>query len=245
MTSLEDALKNFDKGTVIINATAYTAVDKAEEEFEQALKVNRDGIVNLRNICREKGFKLIHVSTDYVFNGEKNTPYTEDDDCTPLGKYGESKRAGELALIESDFNDFVIIRTSWLYSEFNKNFLKTMVALSDREELSVVYDQVGSPTYAEDLATWIKKFSDDTLKINGEVYHFSNEGVCSWYDFATAIMANLEAKCVVKPILSAEYPTPTKRPAYSVFNKKKIKDHFSASIPHWDGALKRCMENFK
>jgi dTDP-4-dehydrorhamnose reductase len=225
---------------VIINCAAYTAVDKAETDFETAKKINAKGVVNLViAVCRAK-IKLIHISTDYVFNGKSNIPLKENDIAYPTGVYGQTKFEGETAVRESRC-DALIIRTSWLYSEFGENFVKTMLRLGkEREELSVVYDQVGTPTYATDLAVAIldllqKGFSGYTL------YHYSNEGVISWYDFAKAIFDLSGIQIKLNAIESSEYPTPAKRPAYSVLSKKKIKEA-GILVPYWRDSLVECLK---
>ena len=233
--------KNID---IIINCAAYTAVDKAEVEKDIAEKVNYKGVQNLVDALKTVNGKLVHISTDYVFNGENFVPYKESDTVSPIGVYGETKRKGELAVLNSDI-DGVVIRTSWLYSSYGNNFVKTMLKLGDeREELGVIFDQIGTPTYAKDLAqiciTIILK-SNNTLSSNGRLYHYSNEGVASWYDFAKEIMILGDNDCKVKPIETKDYPTPAKRPHYSILNKSKIKIDFDIEIPFWKDSLKECI----
>ena len=229
----------------VINCAAYTAVDKAEQEAEIAEKVNSEGVLNLVNAVAKIKGKLIHISTDYVFDGNSFLPYQESDEVNPIGMYGNTKRRGELAVINSDI-DAIVIRTSWLYSAYGNNFVKTMLRLgNERAELGVIFDQVGTPTNASDLA----KVCLDILSIKtsekisdkGNIYHFSNEGVASWYDFAVAIMDIGEVDCKVKPIETKEYPTPAKRPCFSVLNKSKIKKDFEIVIPFWRDSLRKCI----
>lgn len=223
-----------------INCAAYTAVDKAESQKSQAYLVNVEGVENLAKITKEKNTKLIHISTDFVFDGDSCKAYTENSKANPLGVYGITKRQGELALMESN-NCFFIIRTSWLYSEYKNNFLKTMLRLEkDRDEISVVSDQIGSPTYAKDLASIILTIISQNSEAYG-IYHFSNEGVASWYDFAKAIFNITKSKIYVNPIASFEYPTPAKRPSFSVLNTNKIKKEFSLTIPYWRDSLKEAI----
>jgi dTDP-4-dehydrorhamnose reductase len=229
----------------VINCAAYTAVDKAEQEAELAEKVNSEGVLNLVNAVAKVNGKLIHISTDYVFDGNSFVPYKELDDVNPIGVYGNTKRNGELAVINSDI-DGIVIRTSWLYSAYGTNFVKIILKLgNERGELGVIFDQVGTPTNASDLAKTcldILAFNSGS-KINskGEIYHFSNEGVASWYDFAIAIIASGKLDCHVKPIETKDYPTPAKRPHFSVLNKSKIKKDFEIEIPFWRDSLTACI----
>jgi dTDP-4-dehydrorhamnose reductase len=239
--SMESILSTIPKNSIIINAAAYTAVDKAEDEREQALKVNASGVRDLALLCLEYGHKIIHISTDYVFDGRLNRPYNENDEVATIGVYGETKLIGEMALAEC-LEDFVIVRTSWLYSEHGNNFLKTMLRLKDKETLSVVFDQVGTPTYAGDLAQIISVIVSQFEAVKGQVFHYSNEGAISWYDFACEIMQQTGASCKIVPIESFEYPTKTKRPHYSVFNKAKIKKALNITIPHWKESLSVCLK---
>jgi dTDP-4-dehydrorhamnose reductase len=233
----------------IINCAAYTAVDKAEEDAEIAEKVNSKGVINIVNALQTVNGKLIHISTDYVFDGDHFLPYKETDPVSPIGVYGETKRAGELAVINSDI-DSIVIRTSWLYSSYGNNFVKTMLRLgSEKENLGVIFDQIGTPTYARDLAkTCLEILTGvNALKIskNENLYHYSNEGVASWYDFAISIMELGGVNCKVKPIQTKDYPTLAKRPQYSVLNKSKIKTDFKIEIPYWRDSLKDCIEKIK
>lgn len=245
----EEAVNNFFAQQEIhgcINCAAYTAVDKAESEEELAFKLNFEAVLHLANACAQYNTQLVHISTDYVFDGKQNVPYTETDDASPSGIYGSSKLRGEAAAVDVN-PDTIVLRTSWLYSEFGVNFVKRMRELmQEKEHLNVVFDQAGTPTYAVDLA---KAILDVLTKVwnapgtYGGVYHFSNEGVTSWYDFAVAIRELTGAPCTVAPITSDQYPTPAKRPAYSVMNKKKIKDTFGLQILHWRESLKECLKN--
>ncbi len=233
----------------VINCAAYTAVDKAEQEELVAQKVNSDGVLNLVNALEKVDGKLIHISTDYVFDGNNSLPYKESNPVSPIGVYGKTKRAGELSVINSNI-DAIVIRTSWLYSVYGNNFVKTMLRLgNEKESLKVVFDQMGTPTYAKDLAkTCLKILSDESLdKINkkGNIYHYSNEGVTSWYDFATNIMEISNIDCKVIPIKTKDYPTLTKRPLYSVLDKSKIKSDFKVTIPHWRDSLANCIKKIK
>jgi len=231
----------------IINCAAYTAVDKAEQNAGIAGLVNAKAVGHLVAVSQRCQIKLIHISTDYVFDGNSNRPYTERMPVCPLGAYGKTKRAGEMEILYSPSNS-IIIRTSWLYSSFGNNFVKTMLRLGEeRESLSVVYDQVGTPTYARDLAQVCLNIISQPGRIDlkGKLYHYSNEGVASWYDFAQAIMDMAGIDCKLNPIESKDYPTPTRRPAYSVLNKAKIKADFGIDIPHWRTSLKACMSIIK
>ena len=233
----------------VINCAAYTAVDKAEEETIIAKKVNYEGVLNIVNALQAVNGKLIHISTDYIFDGNHCLPYKESDPVSPIGVYGETKRAGELAVINSDL-DSIVIRTSWLYSAYGNNFVKTMLRLgNEKENLGVIFDQVGTPTYARDLAkTCLDILSGDSsvnISKNGNLYHFSNEGVTSWYDFAISIMELGGVNCKVKPIQTKDYPTLAKRPQYSVLNKSKIKTDFKIEIPYWKDSLKECIYKIK
>lgn len=229
---------------IVVNCAAYTNVDKAEDDKENAYLINHIGPKNIAEVCRDKNGFLIHISTDYVFDGTKNTPYTETDETKPLGVYGETKLRGENAIINSGC-EFVIIRTSWLYSSFGHNFLKTMQKLTaEKESLNVVFDQVGTPTYAHDLAnviyTIIQKNESD---IKNQIYHYSNEGVCSWYDFAVAINEVSGHNCNVMPCHSNEFPSKVTRPSFSVLDKTKIKSALEIEIPYWKVSVHNCMKD--
>ena len=231
---------------IVINCAAYTAVDKAEEDAEIAEKVNSNGVLNLVNALETIDGKLIHISTDYVFDGNHFLPYKESDPVSPIGVYGETKRSGELAALNSAI-DAIVIRTSWLYSSYGNNFVKTMLRLGNKKEnLGVIFDQVGTPTYARDLAKTCLEIltgvNSAKISKNGNIYHYSNEGVASWYDFAISIMELGGMDCKVKPIQTKDYPTLAKRPQYSVLNKSKIKTDFKIEIPYWRDSLKDCIE---
>ena len=230
-----------EKYQAVINCAAYTAVDKAEDDKDLAYKINVDGPENLASTA----VPLIHISTDYVFDGQKYTPYTESDTPNPQSVYGRTKLAGEKAVL-STANTAIVIRTAWLYSEFGNNFVKTMRRLgAERESLNVVFDQVGTPTYAKDLAQAIVNILPRIKSNTREIYHFSNEGVCSWYDFAVEIMGQSALSCQINPIESFQYPTKATRPFYSVLNKGKIKSDFGLSIRHWSRALRECIKNME
>lgn len=238
--SAVDAYLNIHSVDAIINCAAYTAVDKAEEDVDLCYKINQHAVEVLGKATAARGISLIHISTDYVFDGTSFKPYTEDMPLAPASVYGKSKLAGELSLMQVN-PDALIIRTSWLYSSVGNNFVKTMLKLGhEREELKVVFDQVGTPTYAADLANAILQILQHEKPCAG-IYHFSNEGVCSWYDFAIAIHSLAGISCRVMPVQSHEYPSKTPRPHYSVLNKAKIKSVFQLEIPHWEDGLKRCI----
>ncbi len=228
----------------IINCAAYTAVDRAETEVEIADKVNHFAVKYLAESAKELKIKLVHVSTDYVFNGEAFQPYTEDSPCDPQSVYGLTKRAGEEALISLKLPNSIIVRTSWVYSTFGNNFLKTIIRLGkEKSGINVVVDQIGTPTYARDLAACILEILPKISTEETQIYHFSDEGVCSWYDFAMAIIELRGFSCQINPIPSSQYPTPTKRPFYSIMSKSKIKTEFGVQIPYWRDSLYRCIEN--
>ena len=244
-----DAIKKyFDENSfdIIINCAAYTAVDQAESDERLANKINNQAVEALANAANENKTSLIHISTDYVFDGKNHRPYSEDDTLSPQGIYGQTKLDGEKALLRLNPGKSIIIRTSWVYSSFGNNFVKTMLRLGkDRDELGVIFDQVGTPTYAKDLAKTILNILPKLSNENVEVFHYSNEGVCSWYDFAKAIFELSEVKCRVNPIETREYPTPARRPHYSLLNKSKIKNSFDIEIPYWKESLKLCLETLK
>ena len=227
----------------IVNCAAYTAVDKAETERELAEKINCQGTKVLGETAKELNIPLVHISTDYVFCGEGCHPLKETDPTAPTGVYGSTKLDGEKAL-ESVGCDVAIIRTAWLYSEFGGNFVKTMLRVAtERDTLNVVYDQVGSPTYATDLARALMKVLDNGIK-GLNIYHFSNEGAVSWYDFAKAIFEESNINIIVNPIESDKYPSPVKRPSYSVLSKDKIKS-IGVDVPYWRDSLKICLKALK
>ena len=227
----------------IINCAAYTAVDKAEDDEENANKINHLAVKNLAEISKEKNIKLIHISTDYVFDGTNHKPYMENDETNPNGVYGSTKLAGEVAMQEVNLKNSIVIRTSWVYSSFGANFVKTMLRLGkEKESLGVIFDQVGTPTYARDLAKTILDILPNIKNEAVEIYNYSNEGVLSWYDFAKEIMNLANLKCNVNPIETKEYPTPAKRPHYSLLNKSKIKKEFNITIPYWKDSLEECLK---
>jgi len=225
----------------ILNCAAYTAVDKAEDDRENCMRINRDAIRYIGEVATAEGLKVIHISTDYVFDGTQTRPYREDDPTNPVSVYGQSKLEGEIAL-QHACPDAVIIRTSWLYSEYGANFVKTMLRLGkERKEINVVCDQTGTPTYAEDLAVAMMTIVEHQPFIPG-ICHFSNEGVCSWYEFAAKIMELAGLDCMVHPIQTREYPTRAIRPAYSLLDKGKIKTTFHIQIPPWEESLDKCLK---
>lgn len=231
----------------VINCAAYTAVDKAEDNFEIANRINSIGVSNIVESLEKVNGKLIHISTDYVFDGTSSEPYKESDKVSPIGVYGETKRSGELFVINSKI-DSIVIRTSWLYSFFGNNFVKTMLRLGfEQSSLNVVCDQIGTPTYAKNLAkTCLDILSiQDQISKKGKVYHYSNEGVASWYDFAVLIMKLAGLNCKVNSVLTKDYSTVAKRPKYSVLNKTKIKQDFKINIPNWEDSLKECINKLK
>lgn len=240
-----ELVRNFFKGyspQFLINCAAYTAVDKAESEKDLAFQVNGEAVGVLAAVCKEYGTKFIHISTDYVFDGNGTAPYTPESATNPQSVYGASKLQGEQEAMRYN-PDSMIIRTSWVYSEFGKNFVKTMLKLmSEREELNVVSDQVGSPTYAADLAAVIMQVIASGKWIPG-MYHFSNAGVISWYDFALAIKELTGKSCRVNPIPSSQYPTPAKRPAYSVMDTSRIFSNFGLTPKNWKDSLQVCLKN--
>ena len=248
-------LHNID---VIVNCAAYTAVDKAEDEAELCMRINHDAVRNLGEVATSVDAKVIHISTDYVFDGSSTRPYREDDATGPASVYGVSKLAGEQSLL-SVCHDYIIVRTAWLYSETGNNFVKTMLRLGaerdasrsidDREKtqfntLGVVADQKGTPTYAGDLAEAIMTILSSEQFVPG-IYHYTNEGVCTWYDFAVRIFEVMGINCAVRPLTTAEYPTRAKRPMYSVLDKSKIKATYGINIPGWESSLERCLKKVK
>jgi dTDP-4-dehydrorhamnose reductase len=237
------AFYNANLPDIIVNCAAYTNVDKAESEIEKAYLLNRDVPSLLSDLASKNNAILIHISTDYVFDGKSKIPYTEEDQTSPQSVYGKSKLEGEKAVLKSPKN--IVIRTSWLYSAHGTNFVKTMLRLGkEKKELGVVSDQIGSPTYAGDLADAILHILDK-LSVSGKnfsgIYHYSNEGECSWYDFAKKIMEIAGLNCLVIPITTEQYPLPAQRPAYSVFSKSKIKESFGLPIPYWKDSLAVCI----
>ena len=240
---------NSVKPAYCINCAAYTAVDKAETEKELALQVNGEAVGVLAAVCKEQDTKFVHISTDYVFNGEAAYPYTENFPTDPVSVYGATKLEGEKQAV--GFNPgCIIIRTSWVYSSYGKNFVKTMIRLmNEKDEIKVVNDQIGSPTYAADLAEVIMKIIGNGQSAIGKwqpgVYNFSNEGIISWFEFAQAIKEIIKCPCEVKPIPTSGYPTPAKRPAYSVLDKTKIQEIFGIQLKDWKESLAACIEKIQ
>ena len=231
----------------IVNCAAYTNVERAEEDEAAADLLNRQAVENLARAAAEAGALLVHVSTDYVFDGRASEPYTEESPTAPLGAYGRTKRAGEEAVVKAGCR-YLILRTAWLYSEYGNNFLKTMLRLTaERESLNVVFDQVGTPTYAGDLALAIFSILEGGLDRGNEgIYHFSDEGVCSWYDFAVEIArAAGHDRCRISPCRTADYPTKAVRPAFSVLDKGKLKRTFGIEIPHWRESMFYCLKRLQ
>jgi dTDP-4-dehydrorhamnose reductase len=231
---------------IIINCAAYTAVDNAEKEPELANQINHLSVRQLANMAKQQNFKLIHISTDYVFNGKQHRPYLETDEEAPNGVYGQTKLSGEQAIQTTLKNNSIIIRTSWLYSEYGTNFVKTMLKLGqERDSLNIIFDQVGTPTYAKDLAKDIMGIvqSQEFQKVDfsTSILHYSNEGVCSWYDFAKTIFELANIQCNVNAIETKNYPRPAIRPHFSVLNKAKIKQTYHLAIPYWKESLKQCL----
>lgn len=230
---------------VIVNCAAYTNVDKAEDDRETADLINNKAVENLAIAARENDATLIHISTDYVFKGDRCTPCREDWETDPLGIYGITKLAGEKS-IERTGCRHIIIRTAWLYSPFGKNFVKTMQKLTaEKDSLKVVFDQVGTPTYAGNLADAIARIIETGQLGKQGIYHFSNEGVCSWYDFAREICELSGNTCNIQPCHSDEFPSKVKRPHFSVLDKTKIKDTFGIEVPYWKDSLKKCIRELK
>ena len=239
----ENAINVFFKNKLIhfcINCAAYTGVDKAETEQETAMAVNAAAIGILARACKNYKIKLILISTDYVFDGKGKIPYTEKDDTNPVNYYGQTKLTGEQnALVEN--NETIIIRTAWVYSSFGNNFVKTMIRLmKERASLGVVSDQFGCPTYAADLAEAIMKIIG-TNNFTAGIYHYTNKGKISWYDFAKEISHRINSICVVNAISTSQFPTPAARPSYSVLDTTKIEDTFQITIPEWKESLKKCL----
>jgi len=247
-SSISDYFNN--KFDIIINCAAYTQVDKAEQEAELANQINHLAVKQLASIASNQRAKLIHISTDYVFDGESNKPYLETDTPNPINAYSRTKLAGESALKEIMPTNALIIRTSWLYSEYGNNFVSTMLSLGrERDEISVVNDQMGSPTYAADLAEAIleiikhKKFRD--LAQTTQIYHYSNEGRISWHEYAKEIFKIKKIECEVNPVTSQQYPMPAKRPRNSLMNKDKIVKVFNIKISNWKSSLNTCITILK
>ncbi len=244
----EPAVKRFVEAndiSHIVNCAAYTAVDRAEEDKALCYKINVEAVRNIANAAFETGAKVVHISTDYVFDGRAYRPYNEADKVNPVSQYGTTKRQGETALIALA-PDSIIIRTAWLYSPHGKNFVKTMLRLgAEQNEIRVVADQIGSPTYAGDLAEAVGKVLQSHQWVPG-IYHFTNSGVASWYDFTQAILHLAGIKsCAVKPIPTEDYPTAATRPFYSVLNTSKIRATYNVETPYWVDSLAKCIERIK
>lgn len=240
----KEALHHFfqyNKIDYCINCAAYTAVDKAESEQQIALAINATAVGELAKLCEAQGAPFFHFSTDYVFNGEAVSPYQPGDETDPVNFYGETKLKGEQAAIQNN-KESIVIRTSWVYSSFGKNFVKTMLRLmAEKESIGVVSDQVGCPTYAADLAKAVMEIIVSGNTRPG-IYHYCNEGIISWYDLATAIKEVSGSNCIVNPITTKDYPTPAKRPSYSALDTQTIRSVFGINIPHWKESLERCMK---
>ncbi|WP_313366863.1 dTDP-4-dehydrorhamnose reductase [Sphingobacterium mizutaii] len=240
VNNIKDYL-NENNPHIIINCAAYTAVDKAETEQELASLINFKAVKVISDWVKENDRKLIHISTDYVFQGDEREPIKESESTNPINFYGFSKEKGEQAIIESNSNS-IIIRTSWVYSTYGHNFVKTMIRLmSERDSISVINDQIGSPTYAKDLAIAIMKIIKGDTFSKG-IYHYSNEGEISWYEFAKAIQEISGLECEINPIPTQYYPTPAKRPKYSLLDKSKIKATYDVEVPEWKNSLKSMMD---
>ena len=245
ITKENEISKFFDSNKInaIINCAAYTAVDLAEDETEMANQINHISVKLLAKEAKKHKIKFIHVSTDYVFDGTSHVPYIETGSTNPQSVYGSTKLEGEQILKEISPDNSIIIRTSWVYSSFGNNFVKTMLRLGqEKESLNVIFDQIGTPTYAKDLANCILNIIPKVKNSEVETFHYSNEGVCSWYDFAKTIFELKKIDCKVFPIPSSAYPTKAKRPHYSVLNKEKIKKQFNIEIPYWKDSLSDCLQ---
>jgi dTDP-4-dehydrorhamnose reductase len=241
----KDNIKDFcqtNNINAIINCAGYTAVDKAESDEINADLINRKAVKKLSLVCQELNIKLIHISTDYVFDGKNFKPYCEEYKTNPQSVYGKSKLDGENEMIKINPKNSIIIRTSWVYSFYGNNFVKTMIRLGkEKESLGVIFDQIGTPTYAKDLAKLILDILPKIDNQKVEIYNYSNEGVLSWYDFAKEIMKMVKLDCKINPIETFQYPTPAKRPHFSLLNKSKIKDKFNVEIPYWKDGLDDCL----
>lgn len=244
--SIETCIAN-NTVDVIINCAAYTMVDQAESDLDTANQINHLAVKQLAQIAHSRQIKLIHISTDYVFDGLSNAPYTEEQKTRPVSAYGLTKLQGEQAIQETMAYNAMIIRTSWMYSEHGKNFVRAMLNLSqERDSIGVINDQIGTPTYAKDLATALldilqhPHFKQD--KFDTQIYHYANQGHCSWFEFAEYIFQYIGAKLEINPIKTEQYPLPAKRPSFSVLNTKKIVDTFGLQIPTWQSSLERCLE---
>ena len=252
LTNLNSIKNYFNNSNVdiVINCAAYTAVDKAEDDEILANLVNHIAVKELANIAKKKNISLVHISTDYVFDGLKGKPYNEDDRAFPLNSYGKSKLSGENALLSVKNLNAIIVRTGWVYSEFGRNFVKTVLShANNNKSINMISDQFGTPTYANDLANAILTIaiSEKFLSKNklSKIYNFSNLGGCTWFDFAREIINLYDTQCIVNPIQTKEFPLPAKRPSYSILNKKLVIKDFDLTIKHWKESLKACMKNLK
>ena len=250
LSSLSNIQNYFEvhKFDLIINCAAYTAVDKAEHYQQEAGMVNHIAVKQIAEIAKSNNIKLIHVSTDFVFDGLKHEPYCESDTSSPLNIYGKTKLEGENAILSIMKFNAIIIRTSWVYSEYGNNFVATILKLTQKNDnLNIVSDQIGTPTYAGDLGkailNIIKNFKFNEVERASEIYHYSNEGSCSWYDFAKEVVNISAAKCTVTPINTEDYPTAAKRPKHTIMSKEKISKEFDLKIIFWKDSLKHCMKN--
>lgn len=234
------------KINTIINCAAYTAVDQAESDFLNADKVNNIAVHNIAKCCLEQDLKLIHLSTDYVFDGNTYKPYKENDAPNPISVYGKTKLSGEIAINKISPRNCCIVRTSWVYSTYGNNFLKKIIQLGkEKRKLSVVFDQIGSPTYAADLASTVLKIEKLLKNDSPETYNYTNEGVASWYDFAYQIIKSSKIDCLISPVEGDFFPTTAPRPSYSVLNKNKIREKYMIETPHWQESLHCCLNLLK
>jgi dTDP-4-dehydrorhamnose reductase len=243
----ESFIRNADPGW-IINCAAYNLVEKAEKEQEKAMLINSIAVKNISDAISGKACRLIHISSDYVFDGNSNVPYNEESVPNPLNAYGKSKLEGEKAALLRYGS--MVVRTSWLYSSFGENFVRTILSKGkENSSLKVVFDQSGTPTYAADLANAIMTVISGVIRnkfaLHAGIYHYSNEGICSWYDLAVEAVKEAGLDCNIIPILSKDYPTATARPSYSVLDKTKIKETYNLEIPHWRSSLKKCIKLLK
>lgn len=242
-TKTNDFIEN-NKISVIINCAAYTAVDKAELEFNKANEINHLAVKNLAEVSKKKSIKLVHISTDYVFDGNASIPYLETDLANPKTVYGKTKYAGEQAVLSINPYNSIIIRTSWVYSKFGNNFVKTMLRLgAEKEELNVIYDQIGTPTSAKDLAKIILDILPNIKNPEVEIFHYSNTGVCSWFDFAKAIFDISKISIKINPVETSFFKISTPRPSYTILNKSKIINSYKLKIPYWKDSLVRFLED--
>lgn len=240
-----DAFMKEGKFDALVNCAAYTAVDKAESEKSRAYLINAVAVKNLAVTAKKYKVFPVHISTDFVFDGRKSEPYLENDKTAPLSVYGVTKLDGEKFFLKN-VSEGAIIRTGWLYSSYGNNFAKTVLRLArEKGKIGMIFDQTGTPTYAHDLARAVLEILPKVKRGKKEIYNYSNEGVASWYDFAKAVCEMAAIACIIQPIVTAEYPTPARRPRYSVLNKAKIKKEFSIEIPYWRDSLKLCVARLK